>query len=243
MISIHNIHGVKVHVHVHVLRGTMSDAEHDRCVEKVVNVCRETPAEDFIAAINANPFIIEINDDKIRYAEVVINCNKLAIAKLYNRIVPALTDYYIKRHISDYGPIARITKVVGCGDSEELKMDRTQLYAIYHCSRGPDAITNLTAHDSKDVVRHVCIDDDGDYYLEFKIIRDRYDDEGNPLPDVEVTTEDGLLGFQAWIKVSSGWMRGGVFFGKDEAAAEAKFLADAWGRWLFDNRKWFVDSM
>jgi hypothetical protein len=120
-------------------------------------------------------------------------------------------------------------------------MDRTQLYSIYHCSGGPDhAITNLTAHD---VVRHIYRHDGGDYYLEPTIITDRYDDEGNPLPDVQVTTNDGLLGFQAWIKISFGWKCGDVFFGEDEAAAEAKFLDDAWERWVLDDREWFIDSM
>lgn len=47
--SIHEIHGVKVSVTV----SQVAEANKGRCIGKVVNICREMPAEKFLSALAA----------------------------------------------------------------------------------------------------------------------------------------------------------------------------------------------
>ncbi len=124
-------------------------------------------------------------------------------------------------------------------------MNTTQTYAVFTINDDPAfAETALTAHD---VVRHIYQYDGGDYRLEPKMIRDRTDEEGNELPDIQDAFDDGgdlvFLVFEIWFKScgSFPWdTYGGMAIGKTKEEAEASFLRKAFDDASWDHAYWIV---
>lgn len=121
-------------------------------------------------------------------------------------------------------------------------MSNTQTYAVYTCNDfSANAETALSAHD---VVRHIYRDDGHDYRLEPKMLTNQFDDDNNELPDVQDTTNSGLLVFEVWFKNSYGWRKSPrIAIGKDEDDAEADFLQESFDKTMWEDSYWIVLTM
>ena len=119
-------------------------------------------------------------------------------------------------------------------------MNTVQNYAVFTCNDSFDAETHLTAHD---IVRHIYRDHGSDYRLEPKMLRNRSDEEGDELPDIQDTAGSGDLVFEVWFKYnrSSSWHKSPrIAIGKNEEEAEAAFLQKSFDCTMWDNSYWIV---
>jgi len=91
--SIHNIHGISVNVEVK--QGYLSEISRGRCIGKIVNLCREMPADEFIGAMN--------DLDNGQFGTVR---SAAMLAMLDN----ALAANYTKRFDDEFTPIASLNK-------------------------------------------------------------------------------------------------------------------------------------
>lgn len=85
--SIHNIHGLNVRAEV--FQGNLTESARGRCIGKVVNLCREMPAEEFRAAM--------------------ADCYSPAHAAMLEKLDAALAEGYTKRVADEFAPIASLS--------------------------------------------------------------------------------------------------------------------------------------
>jgi len=95
--STHTIHGVTVEIRIHQ-GSSMTDVSRGRCIGKVVNLCRDLPADEFLAAI-----------EDWRAATFGGPRSAALLAKLDN----ALETGYHKRYTDDFPPIVALNEVRG----------------------------------------------------------------------------------------------------------------------------------